>query len=282
MDTSIKSTALRACRHFMVPVARFLLGIGIGYREFAEISKLAFVQVASDDFGLRGRKTNISRVSVMTGLSRKEIRRVRDRLDNEDWSLDTMLSKPVSILSEWYTNPRYLNRDRTPKVLIYDLPDERQSFAELVREAGGDVPPGAMLKELQRAGCVEEVTPGRWKPVQREYSPRGIDVFQVQRFGECLHDLAQTITENYMKLEGAENRLFEFRAWSDRVDAKSVDKLKRIVAAQGKEYLDTLDDWMSEHSVSDEERPYAERKRCGVGVYYFESVDDSFTDREVK
>lgn len=274
MNTLIKSAALKACRHFMGPIARFLLGVGIGYREFAEISKLAFVQVATDDYGLRARKTNMSRVSVMTGLNRKEIRRLRERLDNEDWSLDPVLSKPGFILSEWFTNPRYLSRDKTPKVLSFDSETESQSFTELVRVLGVDLPPGAMLKELQRAGCVKEVSPGKWKPVQREYSPRGIDVFQVQRFGECLHDLAQTIGENYMMRDRAESRLFEFRAWSDRVDAKSIDKLKKIVATHGMEYLDTLDDWMNEHSVSDEDHPDAQRVRCGVGVYYFEDLDD--------
>lgn len=274
MNTSIKSAALKACRHFMVPLARFLLGIGVGYREFSEISKLAFVQVASDEFGIRGRKTNMSRVSVMTGLNRKEIRKVRDRLENEDWALDPTLSKPVSVLSEWYTNPHYLTRNRSPKPLSVDSAIEGESFADLVRTVGGDVPPGAMLKELQRAGSVKEVSPGNWLPVERQYSPRGIDLFQIQRFGECLHDLAQTITTNYMKLEGSANRLFEFRAWSDRVDPKSIDKLKKIVSVQGKDYLATVDNWLYEHSVTDKGSTPAEPIRCGVGVYYFETPSE--------
>ena len=61
------------------PIARLLLRGGIGYREFSEISKTAFVQVATKDYGLRGRPTNISRVAVMTGLTRKEVRRIRDK-----------------------------------------------------------------------------------------------------------------------------------------------------------------------------------------------------------
>src|SRR6056297_2543267 len=152
MNSAIKTAALKACRHFMVPIAKFLLRNGISYREFSEISKLAFVQVASHEYGIRGRRTNMSRVAVMTGLNRKEVRKVRDRLDNEDWTLDPTLSKPVSVLSEWFTSPDYLTPTGRPKWLPFEGQGNRTSFSSLVRSVGGDVPPGAMLKELIRAG----------------------------------------------------------------------------------------------------------------------------------
>lgn len=272
MSSSLKATALKACRHFMLPIARFLLRNGIGYREFAEICKLAFVQVASDDYGLRGRRTNMSRVSVMTGLNRKEIRKLRDRLEAEDWEPDPALSKPVTVLAKWFTNPRYVGPKGSPKWLPFETQENRESFSGLVREVGGDVPPGAMLKELLRAGCVREARPGVWKAVKRQYSPTGVDLFQVQRFGECLHDLAQTIVAN-MAQEGPGTRLFEFRAWSDRVGPKDVPALKEVVASKGKVYLESIDDWLEAHAGEDESISHGRRLRCGVGVYYFEEPD---------
>jgi hypothetical protein len=274
MSSSLKATALKACRHFMLPIARFLLRNGIGYREFAEISKLAFVQVASDDYGLRGRRTNMSRVSVMTGLNRKEIRKLRDRLEAEDWEPDPALSKPVTVLARWFTNPRYVGPKGSPKWLPFETQEHRESFSGLVREVGGDVPPGAMLKELVRAGCVREARPGVWKAVKRQYSPTGVDLFQVQRFGECLHDLAQTIVTN-MEQEGPGTRLFEFRAWSDRVGRIDVPALKEVVASKGEVYLESIDDWLEARASEGESVSQGRSLRCGVGVYYFEESDEA-------
>ena len=271
MSSEIKAAALKACRHFMLPIARFLLRNGIGYREFCEISKLAFVQVASDDYGLRGRKTNMSRVSVMTGLNRKDVRKVRDRLENEDWGLDPVLSKPVSLLAVWYTDPRYLGPRGAPKLLPFEAGDGRESFCGLVKQVGGDVPPGAMLKELARAGCIKEVRPGLWRALKRQYSPGGVDLFQVQRFGECLHDLASTIASNMEQVESGP-RLFEFRAWAENVDTRATPKLRKIVAEQGDAYLEAIDDWLEAHSSKEPLPPDVEGIRCGVGVYYFEST----------
>lgn len=274
MDSKIKTAALKACRHFMLPIARFLLRNGVGFREFSEISKLAFVQVSSDEYGIRGRKTNMSRVAVMTGLNRKEIRKIRDRLENEDWELDPGLSKPAWVLAEWFTSPKYLGPKGLPKRLPFDASDDRVSFSGLVSEVGGDIPPGAMLKELIRAGCVKEVRSGAWRAIKREYSPGGVDLFQVQRFGECLHDLAHTIAFN-MEQSKKDNRLFEFRAWSDGLDTGSTEKLRKIVAHQGKIYLESVDDWLNAHALrNDPGTKEGAKLRCGVGVYYFEAPED--------
>jgi len=274
MSSSVQTLALKACRHFMVPVARFMLGIGVSYKEFAEISKLAFVQVASDEHGLRGRKTNMSRVSVMTGLNRKEIKKLRERLRYENWELKAELSKPVSVLAKWFTDPRYLGQQGSPKTLAFDSDDGELSFSTLVREIGGDVPPGAMLRELARAGCITEHKPGIWKAVKRQYSPAGIDEFQVQRFGECLHDLANTMTKNYLTQQNLDERLFEFRAWADGINIEAMPELKKMVASKGDSYLELVDDWLGKHLVDEQAMPDQAKARCGVGIYYFETMDE--------
>ena len=80
MEDNSKNRVLAALLKALRPVARILMKAGVGYREYAESSKSAFVEVATSDYGLRGRPTNISRGSVMTGLTRKEVKRLRDKI----------------------------------------------------------------------------------------------------------------------------------------------------------------------------------------------------------
>ena len=67
MQDDIQRQILGAILLVMRPIARALLRVGVGYREFSEIAKTAFVETATKEYGLRGRPTNISRVAVMTG-----------------------------------------------------------------------------------------------------------------------------------------------------------------------------------------------------------------------
>lgn len=149
-------------------LASVLLRMGIGYREFAELSKLAFVQAATDNYGLRGRPTNISRVAAMTGINRKEVRRIRTR-ESEGHPLPPiteLLNAPGIVLEFWHATPEFCDENGRPLVLPYD--DASPSFVELVRRCGGDLPPGAVRAELRRLGAVSEEADGRLAPRRRE------------------------------------------------------------------------------------------------------------------
>src|SRR5690606_15029630 len=137
-----------ACYSFLVPIARFLLRSGVSFREFSEIARLAFVQVASDDYGKRGRLTNISRVAAMTGIARKDVRRVRLLGENYLQDPRTRLSPLGDVLQAWSTNHDYLDSNGRPRPISYS--GEQCSFEALVQLCAGDVPAGALKVELLR------------------------------------------------------------------------------------------------------------------------------------
>ncbi len=78
MQEKLKQQVLDGFQLVLRPIVKILLRYGVGFGEFAEVVKTSFVDVASTEFGIRGRPTNISRVAVMTGLTRKEVRRLRN------------------------------------------------------------------------------------------------------------------------------------------------------------------------------------------------------------
>jgi len=134
------------------PLARLFLRFGRGYREFSDLSKAAFVEVASEDYGVHGRPTNVSRIAAMTGLTRKEISRIRHRIDNGESDFIERGTPVQEVIDGWRSNDEFLDANAQPAIL--PLTGETGSFRSLIKQYAGDIPEGAMKKELQRIGAL--------------------------------------------------------------------------------------------------------------------------------
>ena len=77
MNSSSVQALSAAVLRILRPLVRILLRSGVSYNSFADLAKWVYVDVATQEFGIEGRKQSTSRVSVLTGLSRKEVSRVR-------------------------------------------------------------------------------------------------------------------------------------------------------------------------------------------------------------
>lgn len=262
----VRDAIVAACKKLMEPVARFLIRNGVTFKEFAEVSKIAFVEVATNEYGIRNRKTNISRTAVLTGLTRKEVKRIRDGLSEFPMAVLPELGRPAQLLSLWFGHEAFVGKDGQPRELEFEGPD---GFRDLCRLGGGDVPPGALLTELKRAGSVVESKDGRLRVVKRHFNPSGTNDYQANRFGECLRDLADTLDFNLSVAEDADRR-FESRVWNDRVPVQFASRFQSIARDQGKAMLEVLDDWLSAHQVPQEEGDEESLRRCGLGIYYFD------------
>lgn len=276
MTSAIQNVVLSACREFMKPIARLLLKNGIGYREFSELCKSTFVEVASDDYGIRGRKTNMSRVAVMTGLSRKEVRKLRDTMESGSNTSVTRVKRPESVLSVWHSDPEFLDKRQSPKRIRFDGPGA--NFRNLVTRVGGDIPPRAMLNELLRAGSV--VREGeKLRAVSRSYVPEPNDPETILVAGGAIRDLAETINHNLGCAE-SDLRFLERRVYSDALPISQRPRFKKLAREKGEILLRDLSAWLSERergidaddidSMTQEKSP-----RIGVGIYFFDAMNTS-------
>ncbi len=80
MASASNSQVLAATRQWLKPLIHVLIRCGVTWKDFAELAKTTYVEVATRQFGKRGRPTNVSRTAVLTGLARREVRKQRDRL----------------------------------------------------------------------------------------------------------------------------------------------------------------------------------------------------------
>ena len=271
MQDNVQRRILNALLVALRPLARALLRAGIGYREFAEISKSAFVDVATKDYGLRGRPTNISRVAVMTGLTRKEVRRLRDKSDAGD---QTEISRPVPmaiILHRWFTEPDFLDESGSPRDLAFD--SGVGSFSDLVRRYGGDIPPGAMRTELKRINAIDETESGTLRVLKRNVSGKEINERLADGLELLVYPTALALAHNTASDTGDETWIMRTAATSG-VRTSDVPRLRRISSDRLSEFVDSIDDLFAAYeTLSDDEKVGGAGRAIGVGVIYFEETE---------
>jgi hypothetical protein len=267
-----RSAVVQTCRVLLRPIASLLLKCGMTWREFAEVSKSVFVAVASQDYGLNGRPTNVSRVSILTGVSRKEITRVRNLLEHESTPLPNKTSDATRLLSGWHQDPDFITATGEPRV----LPAEGggASFATLWQRYAGDVPVTSMRKELERAGAIKTLPDGTLRAERRYFMPRRFDPQWILNAGSMLSDLGSGITHNLdvaaePPSAGAKapGRRFIGRATSDSVDVAAMPEFEAFVEQRGQEFLETVDQWLTEHEARPATGGARKRMRLGLGMF---------------
>jgi hypothetical protein len=266
MSSPLQNKILKALFVALKPLAKVLLQTGIGYREFADVAKAAFIYEATAGYGLRGRATNISRVAVMTGVARKEVKKVRAN------SLDDLLSNSINespasvILSRWHNDERFCDQKNGPFILNFD--GGQNSFSNLVSSYAGDIPPGAMRTELMRVGAVKEVEDRKLQVLKRYFVPSDIDnkllIGLADVVGADLNTLAFNCAPG--KLSGARfHRVVS-------VDGMPEDCLQDVQEEAKKRLsglADEFDDFLVGQVASDKSQALSSGQ-VGIGLFYYE------------
>jgi hypothetical protein len=264
-------SVLTACRLWLKPVARWLLRSGVTWKEFAELSRDVFVDTAFEGFGIRGRPTNVSRVALLTGLSRRDVRRVREHgVTGASTSAEESLNHASRVLSGWHLDPDFLESDGRPRVLAAVEGDA--SFEVLMKRYAGDIPATALVKELLKSGSIERLESGAYRVLRRYYMPRQMDGHAAERAGSVLADIATTLEHNLSRGLRDPSR-FEGRAQSRQVDPRNLPAFRAFVEREAQGLLERVDEWLASHEAETTTEGAA-MVRLGVGVY---AIQDQMT-----
>jgi len=249
-------------------VVRLLLRAGVNWKEFSDLSKTVFVDVATREFGLRGRPTNAARVSMLTGINRHEVGRQREQLGDPSPPVPTYLNAAQRILSAWHQETDYLTATGRPRAIPESGP--APSFQDLCRRHGGDMPTTALLRELRRVGAVGEGRDGRLEARARTYIQSRLDPEKILRAGSVIEDLADTVVFDLTAPEDARLR-FERRAENSLIDRRHVAAFQDFLEDEGMAFLERVDAWLSRHEVTAAGAGRSVPVRIGVGVYHIEN-----------
>jgi len=268
METRAKGQTLSACRRLLEPVVRLLLRSGITWREFSEAAKTVFVQVATDEFGIRGRPTNLARVAILTGINRREVARQRAQAEDEEVDAPVFLNAAQRLLSGWHQDPDYVDSDREARPIALEGP--APSFADLCVRHGGDLPSSALLKELRSVGAVRIEADGRLRAVARTYIPLQLDPDKILRAGDVLNDIGTTVVHDLIAAPGVPLR-FERRAENDEIDPAALPAFREFLDREGQAFLEKVDDWLTRHASQPASGAGRPKVRLGVGMYHLQT-----------
>lgn len=262
----------RAVIRILTPLVRILLRHGVSYGTFSDLAKQVFTQVAFNDFKVRERKPSISRVSVLTGLNRKAVKEILDKTENSDIEADETYNRAARVIAGW----RRDNQFRTPSGEPDTLPftGETKSFSALVKKYSGDMPPRAVLDELERTQAVTELKNGRIQLLVKAYLPDNDQQMKLHILGTDAALLINTIEHNMDPAKPQPH--LQRKVLYDNLPSEALSAVREQAASQGQALLEKLDTFLAQNDR--DSNPKAEgtgRYTAGVGIYYFEEQTDN-------
>ncbi len=269
--SSTLSPVLSAVARLLRPLVRIMLRHGVAFDQFAELAREAYVDVAYHEFGIAGRKQTTSRVSVLTGLTRKEVVRWLEAPSALADEPPVPYNRAERVVTGWFQTYPMEGGPSGTRALPLDGPE---SFSYLVKRFSGDMPVRSVLDELKRVGAVREHE-GMLELLQRFYAPLPSDPQKVKYLGEDVSDLINTIAHNLQADQSSPR--FQRRLVSDNVPVEYLEAFHSRVKEVAMQMMENLSIELSRVDRDNHpELPGTTRMRASVGVYFAEEPFASF------
>lgn len=256
-------TLARAIRGMLRPLVRFLLEKQLGYPLLSSLLKGLYVEVAERDVALPGRRATDSRISLLTGIHRREVKRLRAELRDED-PIPSVVSLGALLVSRWIGEPEYLDAEGRPRALPRRGPGP--CFETLVASVNTDLPPRSVLDEWLRLGVVTADENGMLRLAAESFVPsKGFDE-KLHFFGRNLRDHIASGAYNILE-EGPP--FLDRSVYYDQLSQASAEKLAQLAREEGAELIRRVNRRALELQGEDAEESRETNHRMTLGAYFY-------------
>ena len=255
------------------PLIRLLIEKGITFPQFRELVKELYVEVATDHFSLDDKKPSDSRIFVLTGVHRKDIKRIRQQGEHEDSAIISSASLSAEIIARWNGMTEFLDDKNKPRALLKSEKDGVAGFEQLVSSVNKDVRPKVILEEWLRLNIVR---------MKDDYVVLNKSAFVANKefkemtyyLGHNIHDHLASCVSNIL----AEDEPFlERSVYYASLTEDSVNKLNAIANKKGNELLQHVNKQAIKLYDTDKNKADANH-RMRLGVYWYQALLQSQQD----
>lgn len=250
------TAVLAAVGQLLQPLAELCLQRGIPIQPVEELFRLVFVDQAQR---LAGGGAATSRVSTMTGLTRREVARLRSVAAQE---LPSPRSVATDLLTRWLSAPEYVSRSK-PRVI--PRAGGAPSFEHLASTVTRDVHARTLLTEMQRLRLVEhDERKDTVRLLVEAFVPRDDLPRMLGFLGDNVGDHLRGAVRNVL---GGGDEHFEQALFADELSAGSVQAARELITAQWRSLLTTLVPQLEALMAQDREAGRPQDQAVRIGLY---------------
>ena len=242
----MQKTLNNAVIRILTPLVRVLLRHGVSHAEFSDLAKMVYVDVSDKDFQIQGRKQLIARICVLTGLHRKDVNKIKERLENDDLDVE-QLGRAARVISGWIKDEDFHDKQGQPAILPLE---GSHSFSELVKRYSGDMPVRAIFDELEQSGSVKKNNNNALELVSDAYIPHQSDEKLLQILGISASDLLNTMDFNLNRASDEESRLQLVVDYKD-IPLSRIPPFKKHLEHESLSLVKKFNQWLSDNSHDD-------------------------------
>lgn len=220
----------------LTPIARFCLRYSLRIQDAQEALKIAFVDAATQELKEQGLKINVSRLSVATGINRREIMRIY-KVGNRKAGGISLVTK---VIGTWKNHPNFTTKSGRPRVLTVDTDDSE--FASLVRHVSQDTHAGTVAFELERVGLASR-TPRGIKLRSLMYDASSDSDTAYKMLAEDSQELLLAVEENVFNSNDPRN--LHITTVFDNIRLKDIPSIKKWMLRQGGIFQDKVERYLA-------------------------------------
>jgi hypothetical protein len=257
------------------PLIRLLIEKGMTFPQFRELMKELYIEVADEHFSLDGMKPSDSRIFVLTGIHRKDIKRIRQQSEQENSQITSSASLGGEIIARWTSMPAYLDKKGRPRQLLKSSNDDDPGFEQLVSGVSKDVRPKVILEEWLRLNIVK---------IKDDYIILNKSAFVTNKefsemayyLGHNIHDHIASCVNNILD---ESDPMLERSVYYASLTADSVKQLNTIASKRGNDLLQYMNKEAIKLYDADKNKDDA-IYRMRLGVYWYQARLDSDAGKE--
>ncbi len=267
MNTQNLSTLQQAVNRLLKPLIRLLLRHGMPYGVFADLAKQAYVEVAYHDFQLNSRKQSLSRVSIISGINRKDVAKMLKNTDSPSTNeIGLNRNRASRVVNSWLIDPRFVDDQNKP--LVLNLGEQTPSFEQLLKAYSIDVPVRAVLDELERLGLVH-TTQETVELLDISYVPDHDHQEQLRICGDAAHDLLTTLDHNLSA--GSKRKRIQRSVAYDCIDVSALEHIQQFTTEEIQQFVSHYNQRLAQYDLDiNPQQTVHRRARAGIGIYYFQ------------
>jgi len=263
---TVSPALISALCKILRPLVKLMLAHGITYVYLIDILKKIYVEVGDEHFGTQNKPTTDSHLSLLTGIHRKDIKRLRSIVSTNPEIIPETVSMGARLVSQWTSKPDYLDKNNAPKPLPrFARNGGHISFEGLVASISKDIRSRVVLDEWLRLGVVHIDDQNRVCLNVEAFVPaKGFDE-KAYYFGHNLHDHVAAAASN---LAGKNHPFLERSVHYDGLSSESIEILTEQSELLSMQALLAINKkaMALEH---DDASKNSQKHRMTLGVYFY-------------